>query len=256
MSSWWDILDIKRDADLRSIKSAYAKKLKTIHQEDDPEAFMELREAYEDAQGYLHYAKSDSYQSERQIHVTTASHKSKTDLAPHVEKDETLAPALPTILDDVKALMKNPWGANNLDKWNEIFDDERVEAIDDFTDFEQDLMYYLVELYSESTKAPPRPILSLPVAELIFERFRWTGANNNNGALTHHINWLETQINNRLPSHLTDSKATPIETQLDTSYGTPKPHPSKPKRLSLILGKATALAMLGAYIYWVSTLFH
>lgn len=45
----WDILGLAPDADVRAIKRAYAAKLKQSRPEDDPEAFSELRSAYEQA---------------------------------------------------------------------------------------------------------------------------------------------------------------------------------------------------------------
>ncbi|HEX9063162.1 MAG TPA: tetratricopeptide repeat protein [Clostridia bacterium] len=45
----WDILGIDRTKDRAQIKKAYAKMLKLHHPEDDPEGFMKLRSAYEDA---------------------------------------------------------------------------------------------------------------------------------------------------------------------------------------------------------------
>lgn len=45
----WTILEIEATKDTEEIRQAYRKKLKTVNPEDDPEAFMELRSAYEAA---------------------------------------------------------------------------------------------------------------------------------------------------------------------------------------------------------------
>lgn len=46
----WHILELAPTSNLREIKRAYAKKLKLIDQENNPEAFLQLREAFEHAQ--------------------------------------------------------------------------------------------------------------------------------------------------------------------------------------------------------------
>lgn len=51
--SLWDILGTEPTGDERAIKRAYAKRLKITRPEDDPEAFQQLRDAYEYA---LHHA--------------------------------------------------------------------------------------------------------------------------------------------------------------------------------------------------------
>lgn len=50
MSAWpFSVLEVAADASERDIKRAYARKLKTVHPEDDPAGFQALREAYEAA---------------------------------------------------------------------------------------------------------------------------------------------------------------------------------------------------------------
>jgi hypothetical protein len=49
MNDCWDILRIEPTDDLRAVKRAYARQLKSNSPEDDPEAFQQLRRAYEEA---------------------------------------------------------------------------------------------------------------------------------------------------------------------------------------------------------------
>ena len=50
--SVWEILGIDKTNDIRAIKKAYAKKVKTCHPEDDPDGFRLLQEAYRKAMEY------------------------------------------------------------------------------------------------------------------------------------------------------------------------------------------------------------
>lgn len=55
----WHILELAPTSNLREIKRAYAKKLKLIDQENNPEAFLQLREAFEHAQYAAQWISGD-----------------------------------------------------------------------------------------------------------------------------------------------------------------------------------------------------
>ena len=50
---WWEVLSIDKDADLKTIKRAYAKLIKEIDSVQDPDKFMEVRNAYEQGMSNL-----------------------------------------------------------------------------------------------------------------------------------------------------------------------------------------------------------
>lgn len=56
MEKIWELLKIEPTEDVRVIKKAYAKEVKNCHQEDEPERWKELYEAYQEA---LAYAQND-----------------------------------------------------------------------------------------------------------------------------------------------------------------------------------------------------
>lgn len=61
----WDMLGIGPTVDVRTIKRAYAQKVKICHPEDDPDGFRKLQEAYRKAMDYAHgKAADDSLQKE------------------------------------------------------------------------------------------------------------------------------------------------------------------------------------------------
>ncbi len=49
MDNIWEILGLEPTRDISTIKRAYAQKARICHPEEDPEGFMELREAYQAA---------------------------------------------------------------------------------------------------------------------------------------------------------------------------------------------------------------
>jgi uncharacterized membrane protein YhaH (DUF805 family) len=59
MVSCWKVLGLEPSSDLRVIKRAYSQRLKCIHPEDDPEGFMQLRQAYEQACNMAKASQSD-----------------------------------------------------------------------------------------------------------------------------------------------------------------------------------------------------
>lgn len=62
--SIWDILGIRETADKDAIQSAYRSKLAVTNPEDSPEAFMELRQALEQALAYTEHAGKETSQDE------------------------------------------------------------------------------------------------------------------------------------------------------------------------------------------------
>jgi TonB family protein len=58
VSSPWKILGIKAGSDRDTIRRAYAKKLKGVNPEDDPEGFMRLRQAHDDALAQLKWRQN------------------------------------------------------------------------------------------------------------------------------------------------------------------------------------------------------
>jgi len=84
----WSVLDLSpKDADARSVKRAYAKKLKAIDPQEDPQGFQNLRTAYEQA---LRFA-----QTKVVVAVPEQSVQAPVSMPETVEKPVAVRPVMP-----------------------------------------------------------------------------------------------------------------------------------------------------------------
>ncbi len=69
MKNCWEILSIEATKDIKEIKRAYSKLTATYHPEDDPEGFLTLKKAYNQAMSYAKRSKNinNFYESEQAI---------------------------------------------------------------------------------------------------------------------------------------------------------------------------------------------
>lgn len=65
--NWWEILEISKDSDLKTIKRAYAKLLKIFNPEDDAEGYQRLREAYDKGIKYARGRNENKTESPSEI---------------------------------------------------------------------------------------------------------------------------------------------------------------------------------------------
>lgn len=81
MEHIWTILKLEPTTDERVIKKAYAREVKNCHQEDEPERWMELHKAYQQAMEYAKHGKDTS----TVLMNASASERHKRD-APCIQK--------------------------------------------------------------------------------------------------------------------------------------------------------------------------
>lgn len=220
MSNWWEILGVKQEADLRAVKRAYAAKLKTIRQDEDPRAFMELREAYDNGVRSFDALLSRTETSGLTIanwfdgadarlqDVSDVDIEHGDDTAPEeVLPEETVvdsADIADELMVKVKTLLKSPAAQKDNQAWADIFDDERLETIDDFSVFERVFMDYLVGTtkfeenrhrtgYQECLRHYQVPVLRPPISKYVFERMGWD-THNYKRADVFEIEWLCSQF--------------------------------------------------------------
>jgi len=203
MAAWWNILDVERDADLRAIKRAYAGKLKTIRQDEDPAGFMELRAAYEHARMALTQSEAQHGEQFEQEnwHTSDITELQDTDISevPHDIADtepnqQVHIPGIVELLmDEVRKLMKSPWGAGNIASWENILDDDRLDDLDEFADFENAMFNFLLHIHGYFENEDIDNVdkqLPANVGALIFNRFGWHNKRNSVNTNPHPFDFL------------------------------------------------------------------
>ena len=115
---FWKILKIEPTADRKEITAAYRKLLAVTSPEDDQEAFMELRQAYETALAYA------------------ASHAENTELTP-----------AECWKRDLEELYDNFRKRNDVDAWRKLFNEDVCVSLDTRMECEETLLKFLMEKY-------------------------------------------------------------------------------------------------------------
>lgn len=180
-TSYWKILGLdKAPEDRRTVKKAYAKKLRETRPDEDPEGFMRLREAHDRA---LNYVANLPPQSQDGIADLPAADPIKrdftdveidietenniiSDIEPVLEKEVKPPPAAPVEIssdlpesefepesyqadnqyrtfpleDDLLALLDDEKKRYERDPWAALFKQAHHLDIDDFSDFEAGLL--------------------------------------------------------------------------------------------------------------------
>ena len=116
----WTVLGIEKTTDPARIKSAYRERLSSVNPEDDPEGFMLLRGAYEEAVKWAKNGGDDSEDS---------------------EPAEELTPAT-ALVDELYSDYRRRIDAAC---WQELFDDDLFVALDSSQNSRDELLAYLMK---------------------------------------------------------------------------------------------------------------
>lgn len=111
---WWEILEIDKDADLKQIKRAYAKKLKGIDQHKNPEDFMKINEVYQAAVESL--KRQVDLQDKEEETQNTKSHGEVSEPEPIKQNKSILEEKLLALYNDEKR-------CHNIKEWQAFFND-------------------------------------------------------------------------------------------------------------------------------------
>lgn len=123
----WDVLKIEQTKDKDALKKAYRMRLSSVNPEDDPEGFMELRKAYEEA---VHLAD----QTEEEF-----------DVAIQDTPEQQMLASLEALYDDY-ARRINP------DEWLALFNSDYFVSLDT----SEDALYGLLRFLMNHVLVPKR----------------------------------------------------------------------------------------------------
>jgi hypothetical protein len=154
----WKVLGIERTVDVRAIKKAYARRLKISNPEDDPQAFQELRAAYEMALAFASF--------ERRSPSTPDVLEPLAPLAGSAPVES--ANAAQTLIERVRKLCADESLRRDEEAWRAILADESLWSLDVRSEFAFVLFGFLLE----NGQNLPGPILVLLDEEF---RFREEG---------------------------------------------------------------------------------
>lgn len=225
MQPYWKTLGLDAPPDdLKTVKRAYAAKLKVTRPDDDPQGFMELRDAFEIAKHNMRFLAS---QAEAEITPITPEADTGTDTeteyseflpdtplpsqTPETEPLEiiynedtavsdiadTVPLKQPPLYSDIQTLLNDRVGRNHKNNWRELFAKARECSIDEFIDFDRHLRETLLETFGyydgdikKHNWKRNTPFISSLVATFIFKEMEWTKLEGRDYAVQQELDWL------------------------------------------------------------------
>lgn len=198
MQDWWKTLGLDAPThDLKAVKRAYAAKLKTTRPDDDPQAFMDLRDAFEFAKLTITENLQDLPLT---VNVTDTSPEAKNLSFDALPFSDTQKPTVSTHEDypKIKEILDAPDRRNNLEVWKQyILEISRSSTLDEYTDFNNILRESLLErlgYYDENASkhnfAKEPPYIETPVAAGIFKLMDWTEPQDHGYFIEEELEWL------------------------------------------------------------------
>jgi len=234
MAQYYEVLGLDAPPkDRREVKKAYSKQLKLTRPEDDPEGFMLLRDAHDQALNVIAWEAQQETIPEVQEAPPEAETQASLTFADMIEEaapsndqaiDETIesptsyaigavpsldapvqrraAPPPPPLNQDILAVLESRESRNNRENWNLLFQKARQLDIDDYVDFEALLLQHILELhgfYDENNPHINEPeklptLLGPSITASLFKTMQWDQVSNLNTQQVYWIEWLERRM--------------------------------------------------------------
>ena len=233
--------------DRRALRKAYAKTLRTIRADEDPEGFMRLRDAMVHIEFLLeHNIKISDGNEQDETHNAIAVESlqieslddAPSSFSPHIFESappvsahaDSLAATrlepLPIygVIEDAIAVTQDPWKRNNLDVWKDIFERADLEDIDNFAEFENAMRQIFVQLAWDAENgeetAKQWKVVDLNVAKHIFVGLQWNLGDVGNAHIAEQVDYIRRYFklitkSKRRGSHhnIQTSSHPPVETE-------------------------------------------
>lgn len=195
MQPYWKTLGLDAPPDdLKAVKRAYAAKLKVTRPDDDPQAFMELRDAFEVAKSQFSQTVStfSEYLQEDKNSPPVFTVEAESLEAQTIENTES---RYHTAIQDI---LNNPRDRNNFEVWTCYIDSvSRESSLDEYVEFDHTLRETLLERLgyydgdnSKRNFAEEIPTIETPVAATIFRLMDWTEPQNHDYPISDELEWL------------------------------------------------------------------
>ena len=219
MSNIWQILGLDEPtADLRKIKKAYALKLRETRPEDDPDGFMRLRQALEDATRYSKFQDAGSVElpfskpmdseieaafepNQETIEISTSNIMSTEQDVDSEREYSTIQTTEGIWRERIIQIIESPWKRGSLESWRELFEDEELTAIDVANDFKTVFRETLLEYFGYFDGNPERhnshqkrPPINSQIGTYIFEEMGWFFPQNSPDHIQHQIEFLRQDL--------------------------------------------------------------
>jgi len=257
MRDYWKILGLDEPpTDMKSAKRAYAAKLKVTRPDDNPEGFMELRDAFEIAKQHIYYAQHEKERIARE--TVEPSETSQEDVSEFLHEDtrpaqptasdelsspinrsvveentdtqtvqKSTEPEYPLFYEDIQSILKDPAKRNDKDIWGQLIEKARESSIDEYIDFDvmlrrlflAELGYYDGNATKHNRNRKP-PLITSFVATYLFKAMEWHKLEERDYYTQEELDWLRVDIDvmnfNRNPMN-GSSSAKLIDTNDDTN---------------------------------------
>jgi len=250
MANYWTILGLPSPpSDMKTVKKAYARKLKVTRPDDDPAGFMALREAYEIAQNEVRYAQAnmgetisvapatiqvtpvtypDNIEGDKTVSENTSRAHFSDDTPPEISPSPEPEPQYPFFYHEIQSVLHDAQQRNDKNAWASLIASAQDSSIDEYIEFDATLRgsllsefgYYNGEADKFNRNRKP-PFITSFAATYLFKEMDWHKFEERDYYIQQELDWLRQDMDvmniNRTPRSSGSYKTQKIDESDDTS---------------------------------------